>query len=381
MACTDDDFDEERTPRLDSFHYDPTVPPPMAADTEESKTHTRLSNGRWQIEQHYIPFPRTEWHPIGCTSSHVFAVIKNDRHEYSPIAMQLTYRNMRRPSQCIGSEFVSPWKKYPEPFFHFLGGCAYNDRMCLVMQNSLIIINATWKVHMRDNCVAFRTLISCSMNSRYLVVVGVETGKTEQSMFIYDLTLSLPRRIYYKDVIDENVLAVHLLSNITEAMLVQCESGRTRRMVIEARDGLPRYCVKDFGDLCTTGGRERPTLAKELADTSHIVQLIDKSFVLIKSRTDVDRTKLEQQLVIDVVDYEHGVVVSHDSDNSLHFYTSRLSHIVTVPWESMAAASLYYENGIPSILRPYPSLGKCVDAPNIVVLLASFGALVTVKML
>lgn len=377
MACTDDDIVPERAPRLNSFRFDADAFPVMAADTIES----RLSNGKWIIQQHYIPFPRTQWYPIGCTRTHAFAVIKSSHTEYTPICMHLVYRNMLRPSQCVASsrEFVSPWKRYPEPFSGFLGGCAYEDRMCLVLRDRVLVIDSKWKVQLRDNCLALSSLVSCTMNGRYLVVVGVETGVYSQAMFIYDFHLSPARRLFYDGNLTPPVISVSLLNNIEHAMLVQCINGRTRRTLIQEQPRAPRVCLKDVGDLTTAASDERPLLAKELACTSRIVQLIDTAFVLVKSKDDVDRTSMVKQTFVDVADYNDGVVVAHDSNNSLHFFTSKLIHIISVPWESIAAASLLYENGVPSILRPYASLSRCVDAPDVVVLLASFGALVTVK--
>lgn len=384
MACTDDDpCVPEPRPRISSFRLDPTIRPSMAADTPEERQLARLSSGKWVIQQHYIPFPRTQWYPIGCTRTHAFAVIKGDRAEYTPICMHLVYRNMTRPSQCVEPprEFVSPWKRYPEPFADFIGGCAHEDRMCLVLRDGVLVINATWKVQLRDNCLTLSALVSCAMNARFLVLVGVETGMTSQSMFVYDFHTAPARRVYYDGRVAVPIRAVSLLNNIEHAVLVQCENGRTRRVLLQEQTRGPRLAVKDVGDLTTTAPSERPLLAKELADSSRIVQLIDSTFVLIKSKDDVDRTSMLRQLVVDVADYNDGIVVCHDSNNALHFFTSKLAHVISVPWESIAAASLLYENGVPSILRPYASLGRCLDAPGIVVLLASFGALVTIKVL
>lgn len=382
MACTDDDqVREPRSTRINSFRCE--YLPYMSAESPEDKTKCRLSNGRAVIEQHYIPFPRTECHPIGCTSSHVFAVIRNEDDEYTPICMHLVHRFMVLPSHCVTPrrEFISPWKKYSEPFFGFLGGCAHDDLMCLVLRGSVIVISATWKMSMRDNHITLSSLVSCSMNAKYLVVVGIETGKTEQSMFIYDMKRSIPRRIYYNCAVKPAIRTVFLLNNFDQAMLVQCESGRTRRVVIEEHDRTPYCTMKDVGDLTTARSTEKPLLTKELARTSRIVQLIGSDLVLIKPRNDVDRTNFLNQMIVDVVDFEDGIIAVHDADNSLHFFTSKLAHVVSVPWESIAAASLIYENGVPSILRPYSSMGRCLDEPEIIVMLASFGALVTIKML
>ena len=380
MACTDDDV-EPRGTRIDSFRAE--YLPYMAADTPEDMTRSRLSAGRAVIEQHYIPFPRDECHPIGCTRSHVFAVIRTEGKVYTPICMHLVHKYMVLPSHCVSPrrEFISPWKKYSEAFVGFLGGCAHEDLMCLVLRGSVIVISATWKVSMRDNHITLSTLVSCTMNRKYLVVVGVETGKTEQSMFIYDVMRTLPRRIYYNNAVKPPIRAVSLLNNIDQAILVQCESGRTRRMLIEESDRTPHCTIRDVGDLTTARSTEKPSLTKELAQSSRIVQLIGTDLVLVKNRNDVDRTNFLSQMIVDVVDYEDGIVAVHDADNSLHFFTSKLAHVVSVPWESIAAASLLYENGVPSILRPYSSMGRCLDEPGVIVMLASFGALVTIKML
>lgn len=373
MACVDDEHAGAHT------HLDDD----MAAETEEERLHARLSNGRWRLEHHYIPFPRTEWRPIGCTKTHVFAVIKNENNEYTPITMYLAHGAMMLPSHCVDGTktFTSPWRKYAESFFGYLGGCAHDDRMCLVLENSVIVINAVWKALMRDNHIALRTLVSTAMNSRYLVVVGVEAGRASQSMFIYDLKASPPRRIYYSDAIKAPIRTVFLLNNIEQALLVQTEGGPTQRFVIASDTYSKRTILKNIGDISTLVSTDRPLAAKELAESSRIVQLIGNSFVLVKSHEDVSRVRLNDRMAVDVADYAEGVVVCHDSENSLHFFTSQLRHIVTVPWETCAAAALYYEDGVASILKPYPSLGRCIDAPDTVALLASFGALVTIKML
>lgn len=387
MACTDDDEHRvhEPTARLNSFRFDLNLSYEMAAvDSPEKRLHSRLMNGKWAIHHHYIPFPRSQWYPIGCTRTHAFAVIKSESGGYTPICMQLVYRTMVRPSQCLvpPRDFVSPWRRYPEPFADFLGGCAHEDRMCLVLRGGLLVIDANWMVHLRDNCITLATLVSCSMNGRYLVVVGVETGMETQSLFVYDLRTRPACRVHYTSVVEPAIRAVSLLANIEGAMLVQCENGRTRRVLLAEQSRGSRYQLKDVGDLTTTAPSERPLFAKELSETSRIVQLLGNAFILVKSKDDVDRASMaKHQLFVDVIDYEQGVVAGQDANNSLHFFTSKLTHIISVPWETIAAASLLYENGVPSILRPYPSLGRCVDAPDVVTLLASFGALVTIKIL
>ncbi len=385
MACTDDDERvPEPRPRIDSFRLGfASARFRMASETPEQRQVARLSNGKWVIHQHYIPFEHTQWYPVGCTRTHAFAVIKSRHDEYTPICMHLAYSGMARPSQCLSAsqDFISPWKRYSEPFSGFLGGCAHGERVCLVLRDGVLVIDSMWKTRLRDNCFALSTLVSCTMNARYLVVVGVETGMSSQSMIVYDFHLSPPRRILYDPAIQPPVRTVSLLNDIEHAMLVQCENGRTRRVLIQEQQRRPRFVVKDMGDLTTIPSDERPHIAKELADSSRIVQIVDTAFVLVKSKDDVDRTAPWRQLFVDVADYSDGVVVSHDSNNALHFFTSKLVHIISVPWESIAAASLLYENGVPSILRPYASLSRCVDSPDTVVLLASFGALVTIKVL
>lgn len=360
MACSDDRY--------------------MAAEPEP--VYERIANRRWQIDYHYLPFKRDRWQPIGCTATHAFAVLQKD-NSFTPVVMHLVKQNMLKPSQCLHTKrpFVSPWRRYTDSFFDFLGGCAYKDRMCLVLSDSLLLMDAQWRVHMRDNRIALHHLAACSMNGRYVVVVGVETGSSTQSMFVYDTRLSPPRCVLYEKTVEPEIVSVHLLHNIEHALLAQCADGRTRRLVIEKADHPPRYVTRDVGDMRVCTSSERPAHTKELNETGHIVQLIGDCFMRVRSKDDIERTMRTGQAVVDAQEYEKGYMVSHHADNSLQFFTPDLVHIMTIPWEFVAAPSLQYEGGVATILKPYASLGRCLDDPDTIALMASFGALVTIKLL
>lgn len=375
MACTDD----APSCRF-RFHFDDID---MSADAARPQDGviSRLENAKWVIEHVYIPFQHTAWHPIGCTKTHAFAVLQTDEG-YTPIVMKLSYSTMLRPSQCITcrEEFVSPWTKHPEVFSNFLGGCAYLNVMCMVLANGVLIFDSNWHVHMRDR-IALQEVISCCMNNDFLVVVGVEAGKQTQSIFIYKVNVDAPYRILYNRDIQPNVLTVQLLNYNTNALIIQCENGRTRRLLIEERDTIPRYRIREYDDLVTGRNTQQCQMTKELSESHRIAKLIGKDVVLIKSKDDIKRSAFLDHMIVDVIDYADGVVVCQDSTNSINFLSEDLYKIVSVPWDHIAAAPLLYENGIPSILKPYPSLSLCTDRPEIVAFLASFGALVTIKML
>ncbi len=374
MACTDD------APSFGfRFHFDDID---MSAQTSShGGVIGRLENAKWVIEHIYIPFQHTSWHPIGCTKTHAFAVLQTEEG-YTPIVMKLTYSTMLRPSQCITSreEFVSPWTKHPEVFFNFLGGCAYRDIMCMVLAEGVLIFDSNWHVYMRDK-LALQEVASCCMNQDFLVVVGVETGKQNQSIFVYKVNVDAPYRVYYNRDSQPNVLTVQLLNYDTNALIVQCENGRTRRLLIEERDTVPRFRIRDFGDIVTGRNVEQCQITKELAESRQIAKLIRNDIVLIKSKDDIKRSAYLDHMIVDIIDYDEGIVVCQDASNSIHFLTEELYKIISVPWDHIAAAPLLYENGIPSIRKPYPSLSLCTDRPEIVAFLASFGALVTIKML
>ena len=375
MACTDD----APSCRF-RFHF-ADIDMSAEASTSRDSFMNRLENAKWLIEHVYIPFPHTSWHPIGCTKTHAFAVLQTE-DGYTPIVMKLSYSTMLRPSQCITSreEFVSPWTKHPEVFSNFLGGCAYLNVMCIVLANGVLIFDSNWHVHMRDR-IALQEVISCCMNQDYLVVVGIEAGRSTQSIFIYKVNVDAPYRIMYNKDIQPNILTIQLLNYNTNALIAQCENGRTRRLMIEERDTLPKYRIREFDDLVTGRSTEQCQMAKELAESRRIAKLIKNDIVLIKSKDDIKRSAFLDHTIVDVIDYIDGIVVCQDATNSIHYLSEELYKIVSVPWDHIAAAPLLYENGIPSIQKPYQSLSVCSDRPEIVAFLASFGALVTIKML
>lgn len=380
MACVDDDEQVEYAAAPLLRYRLSMSAAPVRQLTKKEETYKRIMHGKWRTENHYIPFKRTAWHPIGCTRTHAFAMLQNE-DAYTPIVMDLTYRSMVRPSQRMAStrEFVSPWTRYSDSFSNFLGGCAHKNVMCIVMSSSVILMTADWRVHLRDNTIALQKLVSCSMNDQYLVVFGVETGKSVQSMFVYYLDDSVPHKVLYRSRIEPPVVCVNLLQNVPDAMLVQCDNGRTRRIVIDKDKR--EYKIRDVGDLKTGSVVDRPLAAKELHASSFLAQLVNKDIVVVKPKGVVERSFGLQQMVVDVIDYEDDLIVCHDASNTVHFFDENLVKIATVPWEHIASAVLLYEDGIPSILKPYSSLSCCADDPTTVVLLASFGALVTIKML
>jgi hypothetical protein len=277
-------------------------------------------------------------------------------------------------------KFISPWTKYSDSFTNYLGGCAHDNNMCIVLGTSVIVMDSEWRVVLRDNNIALQKLVACTMNAKFLVVFGIETGKTVQSMFVYYLYDDMPHKVMYRHRIEPAVIQAHLLHNVPNGMLVQCENGRTRRICIE-QSGPDTYSIKDVGDLKTGSSVDKPLVAKELHDSSHLCQLIGNDITVIKPGGVVERSFGMQHMIVDVIDYVHDLIVCQDAYNAVHFFDENLAKIASVPWEHIAAAVLLYEDGVSSILKPYSSLSRCVDDPNVVVMLASFGALVTIKML
>lgn len=377
MACVDDD---EQQPPLFKFKLVMASSSSERRLTPKQALMERIMNGKWRTENVYIPFKRTNWHPIGCTRTHAFAMLQmND--VYSPVVMDLTYCTMVRPSQRLVSRrpFVSPWTKYSDTFTDYLGGCAHNNLMCIIMKNSIILMSADWHVHLRDNTITLQSLVACTMNDKYLVIFGVETGKVHQSMFVYSNVDRLPLKILYRSRIEPTVVDAQLLKNVSEAMLVQCENGKTRRLVIEKK--ATAYNIRDLGYLPVYSERDRPLVAKEMQETRHLVQLIGRDALVIKPGGVAERSAGLQSMIVDMIDYQHDLIVCHDADNSIHFFDENLVRFATVPWEHIASAVLLYENGVPSVVKPYASLSLCADDPSIVAVLTSFGALVTIKII
>lgn len=374
MACVDDD--EYRAPL---FKFRPVMASQSTRQlSSKDMLMDRVMNAHWRTENNYIPFKRTNWHPIGCTRSHAFAMLQMD-DVYSPVVMDLVYRTMVRPSQRMASSrgFSSPWTKYSDTFSDYLGGCAHNNLMCIVLASSVILMTSEWHVELRDNTIALQSLVACTMNDKYLVVFGVEAGKDHQSMFVYNVGERLPRKVLYRSRIEPTVVDAQLLKTAGEAMFVQCENGRTRRIVIDK--GPNGYTIRDVGDLKVCSARDVPLTAKEMQETRHLVQIVGKDAILIKPGGSIERSAGLQSMIVDIIDYQDNLIVCHDADNSIHFFDENLLRIATVPWEHIASAVLLYENGVPSIVKPYSSMSRCLDDPSIIAVLTSFGALVTIK--
>lgn len=381
MACVDDDVQptQSRKPSF-SFSIIPMAAPPRGISIQETPQETfvrELSQGRTQIKHHYIPYHYTEWHPIGCTDSHAFAVLQNDS-AYSIVSIRLMNSMLQRPSQTLSSSsaFTSPWLRHAETFTNYLGGCAHKNRLCVITTRKIVVFDSAMKTLLNDATVSLSALTACSMNHSYLVVVGVEVTKTTQSLFIYKLDVHPPVKVIQYTNFKHVLRDVQMLSSIQNAMLMQYDKRKTLKASIKCDDAR-RYYISKVGEI-SQDIDTFPTLSKELSETRRILQIYDKQVVALEPGRVVRMTAPADRAIVDASDFQHGVMITHDAANTIRFYDQSMKFVTMIPWESLVAPTFYYDKKIPSIAHPYNSLSVCQDDKNIIAILASTGELITV---
>lgn len=382
MACVDDDVTERPRQKKPSFDFTitpmaSTSRPPRPIETAQERFVRVLSQGRAQIKHHYIPYYYTAWHPIGCTDSHAFAVLQNDS-AFSIVSIRLVASAMQRPSQtlCGTNTFTTPWMRHAETFTNYLGGCAHKNKLCVISTRKIVVFDSAMKVILNDSTLSLSSLVTCSMNQCYLMIVGVEVTEKAQSLFVYKLDTHPPVKVIQYTNLKYPLTNVQLLSSISNAVLMQYEKKKTVKAKIECNE-MRRYHVVKLGEI-SHDFTQFPTFAKELSETRRIVQIYDKQVVALEPGRVVRISPPADRFIVDAIDFHHGVTITHDAANTLRFYDDTMKFVTMISWERLVAPTLQYDEKVPSIILPYNSLSVCQDDKNIIAVLTSTGELITV---
>lgn len=367
-----------------------------------------IAHATFHIERHYIPFRCIQFFPVGCTSSHAFGVIKQAGDgAFYPVAMQLGSDIYSLPydAHSANSRFVSPWRKRLEGFDSYLGGCAFNNFICLITQESVVVLNNKWCVTMLDNSIFFKEISFCVMNHEFLVVVG--TIHQQQRLVVYQWYQ------HSKPIIRKNVkvkiLSVKLVLEGEDTLLftnMSDNKGFTSiyRIKDTQQGGLGSFIVLDEGDNDDdvyddnfSPSQSYPSQKKETSRWSLIScntftlvseektvlfsKMINDGAIIQVTDSGVSARFLDESLYsfpemcfspIDVISYHEGIYVVHDKRNSIRFYDMFDSEITVVKSEDILAPMLSSKCKIPTPIEYYyDSISLCSNKNTIALLLTS----------
>lgn len=410
-ACSQDPFTFFDDDGSDSY-CDHTPFTPILSQKEVFMRDT-FSNAP-VIEWHHIPFSFTHCVPLGCTDSHVFAMIK-DGHEHFLVCSHLRSKQMMTPFMSLYSDtpFVSPWRKRMEGFPNFLGGCAHGEFACVVTSHATMVFSSVWRMPLLNSELPFSKVYSCDMNDEFLVVAGVagdtairrtgvtgHTARDNQKGAVLVFRWRVSSVPIIKKPLIRNFHSVTMSKYCNDTMFVVTRSAAT------TEDPVCAYSISHpyehqhgmFKVLDSEGEEEQPwtltflkrlvlsstfnnvAFVKELGPAS-IVQSSADTVIGMFENNRIRARKIEEAKIVDIVAILHGITVLHDSSNALHFYDCLEREVYVVTNDSIMEPFLNdlvrREKMFPE--RPYRSLGFCSDSARSLALFLNAGALVVIN--
>lgn len=141
---------------------------------DEFELRLAISKERFNIDRIYLPFTADVIHPVGCTTRFAFVVLEYTKSQSFEIA-RLTLDNDElklTPYYCAqhNLDYQSPWKKYPSLFKNFIHACIYDEFICLILSDQVLILNAVWEIQFTMRSELFETIHCADMNNDYLVL-------------------------------------------------------------------------------------------------------------------------------------------------------------------------------------------------------------------
>lgn len=384
----------------------PPVPFCLTPPSRKDLIIRSIAQSTFHIDRHYIPFRHIQFFPIGCTSSHAFGVIKQTGDgAFYPIVMHLGCGIFNLPYDACrnNNRFTSPWRKRLEGFDSYLGGCAFNNLICLITHESVVILNNEWCIQMLDNSIFFKEVSFCVMNHEFLVIVGMI--HQQQRLVVY--------RWYQhsKPIIKKNIkvklLSVKLVLEGKDTLLftnVADNKGFTsiHRIKDTQQGEFGSFIVLDEGDddddndafdssqsflsqnknisrwsliKCnnfTLASEEKNVLFSKMINDGTLIQVTDSG---VNARFLDDSLYSFPEMCfspVDVISYHEGIYVVHDRRNSLRFYDMFDSEITVVKSEDILAPMLSLKCKIPTPIEYYyDSISLCSNKNTIALLLTS----------
>lgn len=364
-----------------------------------------ITRSMFNINRHYIPFKHVGFFPIGCTSSYAFGVIKQKSDGgFYPVVIQLNNNILRMPyNACtINNKFLSPWKKRLEGFDSYLGGCAFDSFVCVVTHESVIILNNEWVIQMLDNSINFEEVAFCVMNHEFLVIVGSIYG--HRKMIIYQW-YHHSRPIIQKSI-KTTIYSVNLVLEGKDTLLfINMENNNGFSLVYRIKDvqqgELGSFIVLDESDdedtdtdvLSVSGFQPTQSAPRwSLINCNKFTLSSEPTNIVFSKMTNdgtivqVTKTGINSRLQngslysfpemsfspIDVISYDEGIYVVHDTRNSLRFYDMFDSEITVVKSEDILSPMLTLKCHLPPLIKYYyNSLSLCSNNTTIAFLLTS----------
>lgn len=279
---------------------------------------------------------------IGLTASHAFTIEQKDCRFYLHCIDHIkTTFDTPFAAARANRPFVSPWKLYHEPFMDYLGACAFEDSVCIIMSNKVHVLSANWTTKWISSSFRASKIVSSTMNNAFVVIA------TENEIFVFSQVGDRDRAPIIKHAVSAK--SVQLLTGDNNNCLIVTRVGSTNKSTIyditsiETENGGMFFVMDDLNEECSPmlmlNQRKDFTLFDKPSEVvcvreyspGLVMQLSADTACLqwnSKGCTSIKTCSLMTNMIVDVCVSSNGLVVVHDSKNKIHFFGEFQTEII-----------------------------------------------------
>jgi hypothetical protein len=290
-----------------------------------------VSKEQFGIEYIYLEFPDVGFSfALGCTSSYAFVALerKGDRaFELACVSLRDLIETFKTPHQCAveGIPFHSPWRKNPNVIRSLITGCCFDQFVCAITQELIILTNVDWIAIMIYKVEdGIKRVHTCHMNNHYLVVF-YDSETTKNNLIIFDRFRQPTGPVYFK-------------KGFSSRPWKSCHITDDDLFLFNDHDDMKGFFLFEF--VAENGGSFRPFQSPKPFEfdtlSTHSLLGVIRSFnenrcivvannnldavVWIDHQTAHQLPKTESYLIDVEWMPEWNILITHDQYNNLHFY-------------------------------------------------------------
>ncbi len=324
---------------------------------EEYQHLMMYTPSKLNVQTIYFPDRFIRCFPLGCTWTHAFTVTQTTAGKaaiYNLYSIRIDLVRYETPAIAVRDKrkYVCPWKKYAVQFTGYLGGCIHYKWVCIITAVEIRIIDVedNWKTYF-SRSYAMGNVISCHMNTNYLVVVSKHRG-----LVLFDLHKS---QSIYVDSNAKNISCVrlastsnHLIFGKDDGVITNCDAGylmRTQKNLSELADD--------------EESKSKFLWSSKVQNTDYKIQSLwwrNDKFTQTTTTSIIMYPAIDDTIVLDMCDLEispvcvrvlWNMIVVHDRNHGLHFInrltgkkTNSLINLSIIPFGKCKSADFCYDS-------------------------------------